>query len=38
MLVNPDRFQTTVVKRNSQMLDIYTLNINDQIFSSEIIK
>ena len=35
MLVNPDRFQAIVVKRNNKMLDTYPLNINGEIVHSE---
>ena len=30
MIVNPDKFQAIIIKKNSKMKDSYPLNINDQ--------
>ena len=35
MIVNPDKFQEIIIKKNSKMKDSYPLNINDQKISSE---
>ena len=35
MIVNPDKFQAFVVKRNNKMKDSYSLNINQEVISSE---
>ena len=35
MIVNPDKFQATVVKKNCRMKDSYALNINKQTINSE---
>ena len=35
MIVNPDKFQAIVVKKNCRMKDSYALNINKQIINSE---
>ena len=35
MIVNPEKFQAIVVKRNAKMKDSYPLNINDLIINSE---
>ena len=35
MIVNPDKFQTIIIKKNSKMKDSYPLNINDQKINSE---
>ena len=35
MIVNPDKFQAIVVKRNSKMNDSYSLNINQKVINSE---
>ena len=35
MLVNPDKFQAMVVKKNCRMKDSSTLNINNQTINPE---
>ena len=35
MIVNPDKFQAIIVKKNSKMENSYPLNINDQTINSE---
>ena len=35
MIVNPDKFQAIVVKRNNKMKDSYSLNINREVINSE---
>ena len=35
MIVNPDKFQANVVKKNCRMKYSYALNINNQTISSE---
>ena len=35
MIVNPDKFQAIVVKRNNKMKDFYSLNINQEVINSE---
>ena len=35
MIVNPDKFQATVVTKNCRMKDSYSLNINEQTINSE---
>ena len=35
MIVNPEKFQAIVVKKNAKMKDSYPLNINDQTINSE---
>ena len=35
MIVNPDKFQVIIIKKNSKMKDSYPLNINDQKINSE---
>ena len=35
MIVNPEKFQAIVVKKNAKMKDSYTLNINDLTINSE---
>ena len=35
MIVNPDKFQAIVVKRNNKMKDSYSLNINHEVINSE---
>ena len=35
MVVNPEKFQTIVVKKNAKMKDSYPLNINDLKINSE---
>ena len=35
MIVNPDKFQGIVVKRNNKMRDSYSLNINQDVINSE---
>ena len=35
MIVNPDKLQAIVVKRNNKMKDSYSLNINQQVINSE---
>ena len=35
MIVNPDKFQATVVKKNCRMKNSYALNINNQTINSE---
>ena len=35
MIVNPEKFQAIVVKKNSKMEDSYPLNINDLTINSE---
>ena len=35
MIVNPDKFQEIIIKKNSKMKDSYPLNISDQKISSE---
>ena len=35
MIVNPDKFQAIVVKRNNKMKDSFTRNINQEVINSE---
>ena len=35
MIVNPDKFQRIIVKRNNKMKDSYPLNINQEVINSE---
>ena len=35
MIVNPDKFQVIVVKKNAKMKDSYPLNINDLTINSK---
>ena len=35
IIVNPDKFQATVVKKNCRMKDCYALNINNQTINPE---
>ena len=35
MIVNPDKFQAIIIKKNSKIKDSYPLNINDQKINSE---
>ena len=35
MIVNPDKFQAIVIKRNNKMKDSYSLNINQEVINSE---
>ena len=35
MIVNPDKFQAIIVKKNAKIKDSYPLKINDQIINSE---
>ena len=35
MIVNPEKFQAIVVKKNAKIKDSYTLNINDLTINSE---
>ena len=35
MIVNPDKFQAIVVKRNNKMKDSYPLNINQGVINPE---
>ena len=35
MIVNPEKFQAIVVKRNNKMKDSYSLNINQEVINSE---
>ena len=35
MIVNPDKFQAIVVKRNNKMKDSYSLNTNQEVINSE---
>ena len=35
MIVNSDKFQAIVVKKNAKMKDLYPLNVNDLITNSE---
>ena len=35
MIVNPEKFQALVVKRNAKMKDSYPLDINDVTINSE---
>ena len=35
MIVNPDKFQANVVKRNNKMKVSYSLNINQEVINSE---
>ena len=35
MIVNPDKFQAIVVKKNCRMNDSYALNVNHQTINSE---
>ena len=35
MIVNPDKFQAIIIKKNSKMKDSYPLNINDKKINSE---
>ena len=37
MIVNPDKFQTIIVKKNAKIKDSYSLKINDQIINSRIV-
>ena len=34
MIVNPDKFQAIIVKKNHRMKDFYALNINKQTINS----
>ena len=36
MIVNPDKFQAIVVKKNCRMKDSYALNINNQTINQSI--
>ena len=38
MIVNPDKFQAIVVKRNNKMKDFYSLHINQVINSENSVK
>ena len=35
MIVNPDKFQAIIIKKNCRMKDSYALNINNQTINSE---
>ena len=35
IIVNPDKSQAIIIKKNSKMKDSYLLNINDQKINSE---
>ena len=35
MIVNPDKFERIVVKRNNKMKDSYSLNINQEVINSQ---
>ena len=35
MIVNPDKFQVIVIKKNCRMKDSYAFNINNQTINSE---
>ena len=35
MIVNPDKFQAIVIKKNCRMKDSYALKINNQTINSE---
>ena len=35
MIINPDKFQAIVVKRNNKMKDSYSLNLNQEVINSE---
>ena len=35
MVVNPDKFQAIIIKKNCRMKDSYALNINNQTINSE---
>ena len=35
MIVNPDKFQAIVIKKNCRMKDLYALNINNQTINSK---
>ena len=35
MIINPDKFQAIVTKRNNKMKDSYSLNINQEVINSE---
>ena len=35
MIVNSDKFQGIVVKRNNKMKDFYSLNTNQEVINSE---
>ena len=35
MIVNPDKFQAIIIKKNAKIKDTYPLKINDQIINSE---
>ena len=35
MIVNPDKLQGIIVKRNNKMKDSYPLNINQEVINSE---
>ena len=35
MIINPEKFQAIVVKRNAKMKDSYPLDINDLTINSE---
>ena len=35
MIVNPDKFQAIIIKKNSKMKDSYPLNVNEQKINSE---
>ena len=35
MIVDPDKFQAIIVKRNNKVEDSYPLNINQEVINSE---
>ena len=35
MIVNPEKFQAIVIKKNCRMKDFYALNINNQTINSK---
>ena len=35
MILNPDKFQASVVKRNNKMKDSYPISINQDVINSE---
>ena len=35
MIVNPDKFQAILAKRNNKTKDSYTLNVNQEVINSE---
>ena len=35
MIVNPDKFEAIIAKKNAKIKDSYPLKINDQIINSE---